>query len=808
MASSLGRKEAAVPNSPPAAKRQKTSNNNFPSGTSAANTYNSDADSGDDLFDGFNPTIPDTPAALSHYETQPTQILDRTAHNLSIASHRSLTPSKNEVQVPASSPLAGKDTESTGFTPKYLQSPPPPSHNGAAQRRPLAMSMAPAGTAYKPPNGIVYISDDEDKEEVVFKSHNPLRPGFTSGASHLPTMEWKRSFEPQYSSKPTGLKQPAPNSAYQTSMSQKTTDQQRVAPMTGSQSYALQKPPAKAFNLHEEDVQVIGSDSSEDELAHADIRPSTFKPRSTKSSFNNSPPSQSVNGNSTFQNIVSSAKYNPSPDSMSLGYGSVRKPMQKPLQRKPERAAPVGEDLKLDDLSDANLRHSITRLRQVFPEASVLTCRNVLIRCKGSVGDAAVLLGNGQPSDDVESPQRPVQQSFAPRMMEKPLPPQMKRVLVGPTTSVAERYSSTQAAQKSTAPLTPQPKKKKLMQGRRNGSSPAVPDVYSPRVATPKILEDSDSGVASEDPAIEPEVEIKLLNFLNICSAEALVDLTSTTLHNAEVMIAARPFKKLAHATAVEDSAKTKGGKRSKRAPVGEKIVEVGLSMYMGYGAIDALVKKCGELGKPLFEEMKTWGFDTFGTAKGGELDLTSFDDQHASQRDSGIGSPASADDADDDVKGISTRKKGANFIKQPATMAEDFVLKDYQVVGLNWLAMMCRRKLSGILADEMGLGKTAQVIALITHLVETGRPGPHLVICPGSTLENWCKEIQRFSPDLTIGVYRGIFKQSLEWGFTINLFRRLYASKRRDGREHSDGPQRSQCHHHYLRDGNQTARQ
>ena len=764
MAASFVRKETPVPNSSPSAKRQKTGNEQTSSG-SPAHTYNSDADSGDDLFEGFIPVIPETPAAPSNYETQPTQILNHTAHDLAIVSSPFMTPSKNEVQVPASSPLAGRDIESAKFTPKYTKPPPRPTHNGAGLKRSLAMSMAPAGTAYKPPNAVFAISDDDDGDDEQDGSNAPkavVKPGSMFAG------DWKRSFAPQANLQSADLRSHATSFDPHKLSPQKPSALQPVARMTGSQAYTSQEPPTTThINIDSDGGQLIESDSSEDELAQADIRPSTFKPKSINTSFHTSrEQSANSNSNTTFHSIVASAKYKPSSDSMSLNYGSMRKPMQRPAQTKPERAVPVGEDLKLEDLSDAGLRRSVTLLRQTFPGTSVLTCKNVLIRSKGSVDDAAVILASGpspRTSEDIDSPSRPSLQTFAPRTMaKKPELPQMKRVLEAPIASLAERYSSTQTASKSSAPSTPRPKKKKLIQGRKHPSSPVTHEVSSPRVVS-MSEDDTDSGLASEIPDVDPGLEKQVLIFLNTCSVEALVDLTTTSVHNAKVMVAARPFKNLDQADSVEDSAKTKAGKRSKRSPIGQKIVESALHMYLGYGAIDALVKKCGEIGRPLFEEMKTWGFDSFGAAQGGELDLTSFDEQNPSQRDSGIGSPASVDDVDDDVKSISTRKKGVNFIKKPGTMAEDFVLKDYQVVGLNWLAMMYRHKLSGILADEMGLGKTAQVIALVTHLVEIGRSGPHLVICPGSTLENWCKEIQRFSPGLTIGVYRGISK-TIPW--------------------------------------------
>ena len=36
--------------------------------------------------------------------------------------------------------------------------------------------------------------------------------------------------------------------------------------------------------------------------------------------------------------------------------------------------------------------------------------------------------------------------------------------------------------------------------------------------------------------------------------------------------------------------------------------------------------------------------------------------------------------------------------------------LRDYQMVGLQWLVSLYNNRLNGILADEMGLGKTLQV--------------------------------------------------------------------------------------------------
>lgn len=85
-----------------------------------------------------------------------------------------------------------------------------------------------------------------------------------------------------------------------------------------------------------------------------------------------------------------------------------------------------------------------------------------------------------------------------------------------------------------------------------------------------------------------------------------------------------------------------------------------------------------------------------------------------------------------------------------------DGELRDYQVVGLNWLKVLYENGVNGILADEMGLGKTIQVIALFAHLLEKRQDGPYLIIAPLSTIPNWLTEFKRFTPQLKVVLYHG----------------------------------------------------
>ena len=69
-------------------------------------------------------------------------------------------------------------------------------------------------------------------------------------------------------------------------------------------------------------------------------------------------------------------------------------------------------------------------------------------------------------------------------------------------------------------------------------------------------------------------------------------------------------------------------------------------------------------------------------------------------------------------------------------------------------------RQFTGILADEMGLGKTVQTIALFSHLIEMGVPGPFLVIAPLSTISNWKREFNKFAPSMPVVLYHGNAKE------------------------------------------------
>ncbi|KAH6623694.1 SNF2 family N-terminal domain-containing protein [Chaetomium tenue] len=83
--------------------------------------------------------------------------------------------------------------------------------------------------------------------------------------------------------------------------------------------------------------------------------------------------------------------------------------------------------------------------------------------------------------------------------------------------------------------------------------------------------------------------------------------------------------------------------------------------------------------------------------------------------------------------------------------------LREYQHLGLDWLAALYANNTNGILADEMGLGKTIQTIALLAHLACHHEVwGPHLVIVPTSVMLNWEMEFKKWCPGFKILTYYG----------------------------------------------------
>jgi SNF2 family DNA or RNA helicase len=83
-------------------------------------------------------------------------------------------------------------------------------------------------------------------------------------------------------------------------------------------------------------------------------------------------------------------------------------------------------------------------------------------------------------------------------------------------------------------------------------------------------------------------------------------------------------------------------------------------------------------------------------------------------------------------------------------------LLRAYQQVGFSWLAQLKQLHLGSCLADDMGLGKTIQVLAFLQSERRAGQRRPALIVAPMSVVNNWQKEAERFTPDLSVMVHHG----------------------------------------------------
>ncbi|KAJ9106715.1 hypothetical protein QFC19_003027 [Naganishia cerealis] len=247
--------------------------------------------------------------------------------------------------------------------------------------------------------------------------------------------------------------------------------------------------------------------------------------------------------------------------------------------------------------------------------------------------------------------------------------------------------------------------------------------------------------------------EVQALEVFNTCSADTLTGTIVCSAEQAESIIALRPFATVAELRK----------KLTKKKGVSFGLFEQYMEVMQGYIEVDRCLTKCENIGKDIAETMEIWtGSSRDARSRTGTPDVGAIPGQ-ASQQSQDTGLHITSVDVEKIKAEIrmeqdqKRRKILKQFVtEQPATLKEGVVLKDYQLLGVNWLYLLYSKALSCILADDMGLGKTMQVISFLTLLRERGTKGPHLIIVPSSTLENWVREFQKFSPEIDVRTYYG----------------------------------------------------
>jgi SWI/SNF-related matrix-associated actin-dependent regulator 1 of chromatin subfamily A len=555
------------------------------------------------------------------------------------------------------------------------------------------------------------------------------------------------------------------------------------------------------FDLDDGPTYRGGSSDEESHLQSTDIKPSMFERtirNSDKEKIMESPGRPDAGAMDRFRAITSSAMYDPKNGTAVKRSADEMSPpapkgvaVKKARQDAPSRAQSAEvPDILLHEIADFRLRIKVDRILKVMPELTVRTCMDAILKSKGNFDEALQYLGNkdadkGNGAVVIESSEDELGAAPA----SGPVP--MAKQNIKARGTIQDKWAAMKQPRPQDIDDEEKPRRRLIRGPKSEGSSRAVSPVRpitidSDEVAPKKLgrlqkgrrapspdrsespeaqMSDSDDSNVETQGSTAGGLDTKVLKFFNTCGVRDLADIASIPEESAQIIISNRPYETLDDVRVVSapvvETAKPKG-KRGGKAPkpIGDKIVDKCVDMWTGYMAIDALVSEVEALGKPVAEEMKKWGVDTFG--KKGDLEITTIAPSK-SDHDSGIATPSSerrsqsqSSESDEDSGKLvaSKRKSQSQFISQPAIMADDLVMKDYQIVGINWLALLFEKKLSCILADDMGLGKTCQVIGFLAHLFEKGIKGPHLIVVPSSTIENWLREFQKFCPALTVMPY------------------------------------------------------
>ena len=92
--------------------------------------------------------------------------------------------------------------------------------------------------------------------------------------------------------------------------------------------------------------------------------------------------------------------------------------------------------------------------------------------------------------------------------------------------------------------------------------------------------------------------------------------------------------------------------------------------------------------------------------------------------------------------------------------------LRNYQLIGINWLLFLGNYGLGLALCDDMGLGKTIQTLvavaeSTIDYKKKNGKVNPSLIICPNTLINNWISEAKKFFDDQTVHIENDLDKLS-----------------------------------------------
>ena len=101
--------------------------------------------------------------------------------------------------------------------------------------------------------------------------------------------------------------------------------------------------------------------------------------------------------------------------------------------------------------------------------------------------------------------------------------------------------------------------------------------------------------------------------------------------------------------------------------------------------------------------------------------------------------------------------------------------LRNYQLIGINWLMFLGNYGLGLALCDDMGLGKSIQTLvavaeSTIEYKKKNNKSKPSLIICPNTLIMNWISESKKFFENETLHIENDLEKLHKKKNFNTQV--------------------------------------
>ena len=101
--------------------------------------------------------------------------------------------------------------------------------------------------------------------------------------------------------------------------------------------------------------------------------------------------------------------------------------------------------------------------------------------------------------------------------------------------------------------------------------------------------------------------------------------------------------------------------------------------------------------------------------------------------------------------------------------------LRNYQLIGINWLIFLGNYGLGLALCDDMGLGKSIQTLvavaeSTIEYKKKNNKSIPSLIICPNTLIMNWISESKKFFENETLHIENDLEKINKKKNFNTQV--------------------------------------